>query len=509
MSVMDEPSRRPSESSHQSESSSSSSPRQQLNESLRNEGHSGSSQPSIAEEDAAVIVSELDSLISDLLKVPGAEEIVASSLVESLREHHTKEDVLIYCLKAIWESCKDSDNMKREVMNLDAPKDIVKAMKNFSKSSVLQEVGCGATWALAIKVKNRHSFIRLGSCAIIMAAIDRFNTNESVVTSAIGAARTLSPEDEAREPLRLAEGPKMVAKGMRSHPTASIIQRDGCAFLSNAAVDMKAQYVHVVPKDELETVVQAMQHHRQDAAVVAGACFALKNYTVDENNCRTLRKVENAMELIQHAAAFIASPECMEDAEDILESMQFAQTLDNSIEDEAYATFSSTVEQQINLPGFVKRILEFVEENDWSARLTSLGLQTYGRLALSDSSERDRVYNQTSLSRIVQFAKNLKEEQSVCLEACNLFTILAGVESKRPLLTSVGACDILFQSLSFQQNESLIRNCLKTLELLASTSADCVALIRPREKAIRDALEAHQTSDSIMMSATAILSLVD
>jgi len=550
MSGMDEPSRRsnsrhseaePSRrTSRQNERSSefsvpnraSGSSRQngRLNESMRNDGSLNDSSldedplsfpnrrdsslrdssiaESITEEDVQVIISGLDSLLSELLKVPGAEEIVAQSLVGAMREHKTKEDVLIYCLRTIWESCKDNDNMKREVMKLDVSDDIVDAMTKFYKSAVLQEVGCGATWALAIRAENRHAFIRKGSCAIIMAAIERFRSHENVVCSAVGAARTLSPEDDAREPLRVAEGSKMVAKAMQAHPTSSIIQRDGCAFLSNAAVDMKAQYVTVVSKEELETVLQAMHHHQNDPAVIPGACFALKNYTVDENNCRTLRKIDNSMDLIQRAAGFMASPTCMEDAEDILESMQFAQTLDNSIEDEAYVTFSSTVEQQISLPGFVNRILEFMEENDWSARLTSLGLQTYGSLALSGYS--DRVYNQTNLSRIVQFAKNLKEEQSVCLEACNLFAILAAEEVRRPILMTVGACDVLFHSLTFQRNEAVIRSCLQALELLASSNAGgCIAQIKPQKKAIREALEANQTSDSIMMSAMMILSLVD
>ncbi|CAJ1919718.1 unnamed protein product [Cylindrotheca closterium] len=535
MSVMDEPSRRPSKNSEGESSQGGESPRQnqRLGESIRssdfslNDRIADTSSPmpfqesfpsmggsafaeSITEEDVQLIITELDSLLSELMEVPGAEEIVAQSVVGAMREHRTKEDVLIYCLRTIWESCKDSDNMKREVMKLGVSEDIANAMTKFSKSAVLQEVGCGATWSLAIKAENRQAFIRRGSCALIMAAIERFKTKENVVCSAVGAARTLSPEDDAREPLRVAEGSKMVAKAMQAHPTSSIIQRDGCAFLSNAAVDMKQQYVTVVSKEELETVLQAMHHHRNDPAVVAGACFALKNYTVDENNCRTLRKIGTSMELIQHAAGFMASPSCMEDAEDILESMQFAQTLDNSIEDEAYVTFSSTVEQQISLPGFVNRILDFMEENDWSARLTALGLQTYGSLALSDSSHSDRVYNQTNLSRIVQFAKNLKEEQSVCMEACNLFTILAAEESKRPILTSVGACDVLFHSLTFQRNEALIRNCLQALELLASSNAgNCIAKIKPQKKAIREALEANQTSDSIMMSAMTILSLVD
>jgi len=236
----------------------------------------------------------------------------------------------------------------------------------------------------------------------------------------------------------------------------------------------------------------------------------LKNYTVDENNCRTLGQIEMALDLIQHAAGFLASPECMEDAEDILECMHFAQTLDNSIEDENYVTFSSAVEQQISLPGFVNKILEFMEDNDWSPRLTKLGLETYGRLALGGSQHKDRIYNQTSLIQLFQFASNLVEEESVCSEACNLLCILGTDESKRPFLTSAGGLEILFHSLAFKGNEVLVRSCLQALELLASCNAgDCLKLIRPRKQDILDALEANPTSDSIMMSAISILSLVE
>jgi hypothetical protein len=467
-------------------------------------------QEAVPEQDADAIISEVDSLVTALMEADGTAEILAQSLLGTMREHKSSEEVLIYCLTTIWESCKGNEDNKHQIMRLNGPEDIINAMKTFQNSPKLQEVGCGAIWALSISAEHRVNFIRLGACSIIMASIEKFMDIEDVLRPAVGAVRTLSPEQEARELLRVAEGSKFVALAMTTHPFSDSIQRDGCAFLSNSAVDIEKQFVHVVPQSELEAVVQAMENHKDDVSVMAGACFALKNYTFEENNCRRLRRIKSSGALLKYAAVLEASPECMQDAGDILESMEIAKSLDDSIEDQACMSILSTVESQIRCPDAPNTILEFMKENDWSPRLVATGFQMFRRIIVEETSHRDRLFDKGMIQQIVQFANSLMEEEFVCQEACSLFASLATEERRRSALTGAGVCDIIFHSLKSEKNVSLITSCLEALELLTSTNAgDCQSLARAHKGLIRGVVEANGTNEVIMMSGIGILSLVE
>lgn len=462
------------------------------------------------EEDADAIISEVDSLVTALMGVEGTAEILAQSILGAMREHKSKEVVLIYCLRTIWESCKDNEDNKQHIMLLNGPEDIISTMKKFQQSPKLQEVGCGAVWALSICPQNRAKFIRLGACSVMMGAIEKYMASEDVLRPAVGAVRTLSPEREARELLKVVEGSKIVALAMKAHPFSDSIQRDGCAFLSNAAVDIENQFVHAVPPTELEAIVQAMENHKNDISVMAGACFALKNYTFEENNCRRLRRIKNSDALLKYAAGLQASPECMDDAGDILESMQIAKSLDDSIEDQACMSILDKVESQMASSDAPISILEFMKENDWSPRLTAHGLQLFRRIIVEEASHRDRLFDTGMIRQLVQYAGNLKDEEIVCQEACTLFAALAIEEHRRSALTGAGVCDIIFSSLKFDSNENLLSSSLEALQLLTSTNAgDCQSLARANKTLIRGVVEAHGSNEAIMMSGIGILSLVE
>eukprot|EP00980_Cylindrotheca_fusiformis_P024167 scaffold11589_cov117-Cylindrotheca_fusiformis.AAC.1 len=464
----------------------------------------------IHEADVDMIISELDSLVSALLQTEGSGEILAQSLLGAMREHKSKETVLAFCLRTIWESCKGNADNGRQIMNLGGPEDIISTLKKFRDSHTIQEVGSGAVWALSIHAANRPKFIQLGACSVIMAAIEKYIDKEDVLRPAVGAVRTLSPEREARDLLKVAEGSKYVALAMMAHPTSVSIQRDGCAFLSNSAVDIENQFVHVVPESELEAVVQAMENHMNEVSVMAGACFAIKNYTFEETNCRRLGRIKNFDSLIQYAAGLEASPDCMQDAHDIIESMQLAKSFDASIEDESYMSIVSKVESQMKSPDTPKTVVEFINESDWSPKLTAYGLQLLRRVILEEPSHRNRLFEMKMMPQIVQRVKSFLDEEMVCEEACRLFAALATEEHRRTALTGAGVCDIIFHSLKSKSNERLLASSLETLELLASTNAgECQTLARANRDFIRSVVESNGSNEAIMMSGIGILSMVE
>jgi hypothetical protein len=427
-----------------------------------------------------------------------------------MREHNSNEEVLIYCLGIIWESCRGHENKKEAIMRSGGAKDILRAMNTFPNSQRLQEVGCGAIWSLSIKKQNRIDFIQGGACAIIMQAVESFVATEEVISSALGAARTLSPESKARDLLQRLEGSRLVTQAMTTHPFVDSIQRDGCAFLSNSAVNLEKQHVLVVPTSELEAVVQAMANHKYDPSVMKGACFALKNYTFDDTNCRRLRKIKDANELLNYATTYAACPEGMDDACDILDSMRLTKSLDDSIEDQALISITSAVESQIRTSEVRHCILDFMAENDWSPKLTMYGLKLLNRIVCVEVSHRDGLFNSKQIPLIIEFSIEQKDDEIVCKEACNLIAHLAEEEIRHRELVQSGALEIIFHSLSFSRNAGLARAALGALQLLTSTtSSGCMIEAKKKIDLIRNAVELNPNDEVVAVSGIAILSLIE
>lgn len=159
--------------------------------------------------------------------------------------------------------------------------------------------------------------IQAGAIQWIYNAMEDYKDNKYVLESAFGALRTMSSSyttavkashqqqysdysssqigTSTSSPARVLLLPldalrPTVCRIMGLHPSSIPLQRDGCAFLSNVAVDMEQQVVSVVSKDEITAVVQALAMY--GAPDVWGcACFCLKNYTYEDRNLRILMKL--------------------------------------------------------------------------------------------------------------------------------------------------------------------------------------------------------------------------
>lgn len=462
------------------------------------------------DDDADIVIAQLDSVLSYLVGVPGSDDVFAEAITNIMREHKASEGVQSHCLRMIWDEAKDQDGKIHAIMRAGGPLDILRAMAGFPNSERVQEVGCGAIWALAINPNNRIVFIRQGACASIMQAISIFIGSEEVIRTGLSAIRTLSPEKEARPILQRLGGSPLIVQTMKTYPFLDCIQRDGCAFLSNLAVDIEKQEVLVVPTNELEVVVLAMQYHKIDPKVMKSACFTLKNFSFEENNCRRLRRVQNATELLTYASTFQACPECMNDACDILENMQFAKSVDESIEEQSYMSIISAVENQIRTSEAPYIILDFMKENKWSPKLTARGLQMFERIVYEDNGHRDRLFDDRLVPTIMDLARNQKDDESVCEEACSLIACLAEMENRRQELAEAGACDVIFFGLPFSRNKNLVKSALEALQALMSTNLkSCVHKVRGNQALVMKAIEHNPSSDTITMSGIGILSLLE
>jgi hypothetical protein len=464
--------------------------------------------PSVGSEQAQNIIDGLVSLVQDIGAADGGSEFVADVILGAMNEYTSQEQIQTYCLRAIWDLCKDDEKQKQYVMQAGATETIMKALRNFSSSLLVQEKGCGAIWSLGVNSHNRVVLVRAGACELVVTAMKQFMHAGTLIRTAIGALRTLSPELEARDAFKPLRASEVTAKAMMFHRDCVAIQRDGCAFLSNCAVNIEKQFVAVVPLEELDAVVQAMANHREEVSVMQGACFALKNYTFEESNCRSLRLCEGLEELVAHAAVFVAAPSCPDDAHDIMERMQLSGAADESIEDQAQLSLFALIESQGNSPE-AQPVLEFMGPYDWSPRLISTGLQCLRRMCSEEEAQCTSIIE--ILADIIRLVQKNERAANVVEEACQLVATLSESQGKHSAIIEAGACDVIFNALARHvDNEGVVQAALSALKPLSSNfECWCDTEGGARVQLVPDAIAAHATCEMVQVNGVAVMSNLD
>jgi hypothetical protein len=274
------------------------------------------------------------------------------------------------------------------------------------------------------------------------------------------------------------------------------------------AVDVEKQCVTAVPFEEMDAVVQAIANHRQDLSVMQGAFFALKNYTHEDKNCRTLRKCKGIYKLLDYASTFKQCGDCQTDACDILERLHLSQTMDESIEDQAYVSLLNIVDSQATTPQAPRGILDFMRKYDWSPRLVGSGLQMFRRIVTEQEYHRNHLYESGMIRDIIRYCQKFEVNEFVCEEACALISCLAQRERHHQAIIEAGSCSVLFKSLEFSRNEQLVKHALEALKFM-STNSDCFVQVKEKMHLVTDAIQAHPTSESVQINGIAVISRLD
>ena len=458
--------------------------------------------PSLESEQVRNVIAGLESLIQDMVAADGGSELVAHVILGAMNENISQEQIQTYCLRAIWDLCKDDEKQKQYVMQAGATETIMRALCNFSDSVLVQEKGCGAIWSLGVNSHNRVVLVRAGACERVVAAMKQFYHKETLVRTAIGALRTLSPEMEAQDAFKSLKASELAAKSMMLHRSSVSIQRDGCAFLSNCAVNMEKQFVSVVSLEELDAVVQAMANHKEEVSVMQAACFALKNYVFENKNCRTLRLCEGLDELLAHASVFDASPSCPQAAVEIMQRMQLSGAADESIEDQALIKLSAIVESQGNSP---EPVFEFMRSYDWSPRLISAGLHCLRRMCSGEDAQHTRIVE--ILPRIIRLAQKSERAAGTVDEACELVATLSESHDNHSAIIEAGACDFVVDALTRHVNdERVVKAAMSALNPLSSNfECWCDAERGKRVQLVTYAIGAHATCEMVKVNGAAVM----
>jgi hypothetical protein len=319
-------------------------------------------------------IRDLEPLVKDLLEA-GADssDMLIEILVSSMDSFPSVERFQSFCLQSIWKSCRaNTDACAASLMASYLHKNIMKAVKSFPSSKKVQEYGCKIFFAIAAHSSNRVVLVQSDTCSFLTEAMGNFMENVSLVRNVIGALRNLSLDTEAREKLNLIPAWKGTVKAMRHNSKDAAIQRDGCALLSNLVVDAEKKVVLSVSDEVLGAVIHALETHRSDASVVTSACFALKNFTYEETNLRSMSRVHNIFQILQIARELTGH----EEMDVIVERLQTSRAEDESLEEQAHESLMAMIELQSEHPSeMIATVVNVLKSYSWSTKIADICTQ--------------------------------------------------------------------------------------------------------------------------------------
>ena len=182
------------------------------------------------DEDDVMRQNEL--LIKDISS-SGNANFTVDFIVQLMQNHRNSAKIQKFCISKMWDFFKNNQECQRSALTSSAPDDILLAMQKFMNDWRIQELGCGAIWALASVRDTRHILAKAGAASRIIMSLTRYMRVKELVLSALGALRTLSSEMSVRLDLVSLNAPEHIARTMTQHRNVAAVQRDGCAFLSN------------------------------------------------------------------------------------------------------------------------------------------------------------------------------------------------------------------------------------------------------------------------------------
>lgn len=446
----------------------------------------------------AVVVAELESLVKDV-SMAGNADFTADILVGAMRDYPDSIPVQLFCLGTVWDLCKDSDENKASIITTSAPDDILMCMKRHMGNAEVQERACGALWSLSVNQHNRVIIIRAGAASRIIKSIGDHLADENVIRTAVGCLRTLSPESEVRELMGALQGIKHVCEAMMAHRSSASIQRDGCAFLSNSAVDLDKQQVALAAAYEFDAIVIAMTAHKNDASVMAGACFALKNYTYEERNVRALAALDNIVSLLENTSLYSQDSNGRRDASIVLERVQ------NCKEDDTVLENQILVSLQESPPQSVESALELTTEYEWSANITGAVFGCLVSLAQSGPEHRADITG-VVLKDVIQKMEKMAGNAVLQINGCTLLEAMAESGYPRVTLVQNGVVKVVVAAMRKHESNVDMQIAATALLKLLSTKFECWFELQGYDtNPIMEVLAAHADSAIVQENGAAIM----
>jgi hypothetical protein len=340
-------------------------------------------------------------------------EIFMECLVTAMESNQSDLCVQTYCLTIIRDELdNDDDNQTTSdsVMATNGHKRILESMSNFPTSVAVQELACAALLALASTDSNRATLIECSICEALHSAIEVNCREVSIVEMCFSTFRILSTEVEGRNAMLQLDVSKSIVAAMQYNISCGSIQQDGCAIISNLSVDVQNNSVALVSNDEIAVIVEAMQVHNTDEAVMASACFALKNFAYNTQNLRSMNRTTNVLEVLEDAALF----DCLSiSASQTSEKLYLSQAEDESMVDHAYKVLMKTISTQSDDPEIMNVIIQSLREFKWSSSHVAACLKKLKPLALTSNPHLLTLLDSMSLEELRELNTNFPSIETI------------------------------------------------------------------------------------------------
>lgn len=362
---------------------------------------------------------DLTSLLNDM-KATGCADILAECLLSTMEAHLAVEDFQLLCLSTITDEFNDEVFDSTVFVSAKGDLRVLDAMQCFPLSLEIQERGCNALQVLATNEGNRADLIRRGACSYLVKALAGHLGDASMVSSVFTTLRILSTEPDGRNILNSLLLSNNVVAAMQCNISSVLIQRDGCAILSNMAVDAENKKVSAIGQSVISAIVNSMQSHVDDESVIASACFSLKNFTYEESNLRSMSRTDNIFESLERAGKFDS---VFISAQQTTEKMYISLAQDESLEEQAHKELKMKVAEQSDDPEIVVVVLESMNVFKWSSRISTACFKILKSLALTSNPHKQKLLESINLEQLRSYAEEFRLVEAIQTEATILINL--------------------------------------------------------------------------------------
>ena len=219
------------------------------------------------------------------------------ALVDTMKEFHDDSIVLEGCLLALSNICIPEENLvyavEGEMIEL-----TVNAMSQNVENCGLQEHGCSVLANLAVHGDARPKITDCGGCDAVGGSMVVYPMDVAVQSQALVALRNLCVKDDENK-VRLANAGAIdvVIQAMQHHRDDAQIQSRGSWVLGIIGSN-EDNKLYIGENGGLDVIVRSMWVHAQDMVVQEKACRALWTLSVPPQNRHTMVEVDGIAAII-------------------------------------------------------------------------------------------------------------------------------------------------------------------------------------------------------------------
>lgn len=457
------------------------------------------------------LVSSFEEFLKEL-DSEGSPQSKVGIVLNALDDYRSVPEVQQLCITAILKLCNTlspsgTEENRVAFMTQKSHIHIIRAMTTNSTSVHLQQLSCNTLRCLAFKSEsNRRAIVENGATQAIMVALTRFLEDVQLVRTALGVLRHLSREPVVSVIFEDMNAYETITEAMAIHRSEEDVQRDACAVLSNAFVDVETQQVAVVPQNVIKHIVEALKTHFQVESVFSMACFALKNYTKSSDNLHTLVSVCPDIESIFEIAIALGGANYSPAAAVIRQRIESMVKERNNLENQISSSLLSILDEDISTHDTINNVLQVLDEFESSSKVNAGGLLTLYELT-TRSEMQEKLIDEFILQKVLRIMKLHYDDPIVQINGCYFLAHMAHLDFHRSTIIDANGCSVVVNAI-----RSHVRNLqvqIAGLGLLKALSVEfgCWFEMEQTQSSMLplEAMEAHPMSLVVQQRAQDIL----